>query len=140
MRVGDSDRKSVADQLKTALGEGRLDLSEYDERIQRTYAARTYADLDGLLIDLPGTVPVRNSQVQPAASPVPRPSPGREVAQWVGPYAGVIMVCTLIWLVTSISAGHPTYFWPVWMLIPLILGVFGQWFGRGDGPRDRRRR
>jgi hypothetical protein len=72
MRAGDGDRKAVADQLKTALDEGRLDLSEYDERIQRAYAAKTYADLDGLLDDLPGTVPVQQSQIQPAA---PRGAP-----------------------------------------------------------------
>ncbi|WP_433300653.1 DUF1707 SHOCT-like domain-containing protein [Actinoplanes sp. CA-030573] len=146
MRAGDSDRKVVAEQLKTALDEGRLDLSEYDERIQRTYAAKTYADLDGLLDDLPGTVPVQHSQIQPAASAPPPGAPahpghpaGRQIAHWVGPYAGVILVCTVIWAITSASAGHLTYFWPVWMLIPLIFGVFGQWFGDG-GRRDRRRR
>ena len=146
MRAGDGDRKQVADQLKTALDEGRLDLSEYDERIQRTYAAKTYADLDGLLDDLPGTVPVQHSQVQPAApapavgTPVDRPhSAGRQMAQWVGPYAGVILVCTVIWLITSISSGRLQYFWPVWMLIPLVLGVTGQFFG-DDRRRDRRRR
>ena len=146
MRAGDGDRKQVADQLKTALDEGRLDLSEYDERIQRTYAAKTYADLDGLLDDLPGTVPVQHSQVQPAAPPPavgtpvdPRYSAGRQMARWVGPYAGVILVCTLIWLITSISSGQLQYFWPVWMLIPLVLGVFGQFFG-DDRRRDRRRR
>jgi|SRR4051812_5680117 len=148
MRAGDVDRKAVADQLKTALDEGRLDLGEYDERIQRAYAAKTFRDLDGLLDDLPGTVPVQQSQVQPAA-PVgvpasttrPRPT-GNQVAHWVGPYAGVILVCVVIWLITSVTAGHLTYFWPVWMLIPLIFGVFGQMFGQGGstGGRDRRRR
>ena len=145
MRAGDGDRKAVAEQLKSALDEGRLDLGEYDERLQRAYAAKTYADLDGLLTDLPGTRPVQHSQVQPATSVAPAAGPsaqerseGRQIAQWAGPYAGVILVCSLIWLVTSLSAGHLTYFWPVWMLIPLILGVFGQWFGDG-GRRDRRR-
>ena len=61
------------------------------------------------------------------------------MAQWVGPYAGVILVCTVIWLITSISSGHLQYFWPVWMLIPLVLGVTGQFFG-DDRRRDRRRR
>src|SRR3954452_14946385 len=146
MRAGDSDRKDHADQLKGALDEGRLDLSEYDERIQRTYSAKTYADLDGLLDDLPGTVPVQHAQVQPGAAappigtPINRPSSaGRQMAHWVGPYAGVIVVCTLIWLISSVSSGQLQYFWPVWMLIPLIFGVFGQWFGDG-GRRDRRRR
>jgi hypothetical protein len=149
MRAGDRDRQAVAEQLKTALDDGRLDLGEYDERLQRTYAAKTYGDLDGLLTDLPGTVPVQHSQIHPAA-PAGTPAPsaaarGRQIARWAGPYGGVIVVCVLIWLITSISSGHLTYFWPVWMLIPLVFGVFGQWVGDGDGTRkrdrhDRRRR
>jgi hypothetical protein len=137
MRAGDADRKVVAEQLKTALDEGRLDLHEYDERLQRTYAAKTYADLDGLLDDLPGTVPVQQSQVQPATAPPPpvssaaAPAPRSNDMQWVGPYAGVVLVCTLIWLITSIASGELLYFWPVWMLIPLIFGFFGRRFGRG---------
>ena len=54
MRAADSDRAAVADRLRVALEEGRLDLHEYDERLQRAYAARTYGELDGL----PGTIPV----------------------------------------------------------------------------------
>jgi hypothetical protein len=145
MRAGDSDRKAVADQLKLALDEGRLDLSEYDERLQQTYGAKTFADLDGLLDDLPGTVPPQHSQVQPAAtvagSPAtsgPRRSTGNQVARWVGPYGGVILVCIVIWAITSASAGRLTYFWPVWMLIPLVLGVTGQWFGHESGERAAR--
>src|SRR4051812_44158069 len=134
MRAGDGDRKQVADQLKTALDEGRLDLHEYDDRLQRTYAAKTYADLDGLLDDLPGTIPVQQSQIQPAAAPPPpvasSASPRSNNRQWVGPYAGVVLVCTLIWLITSIASGELLYFWPVWTFIPLILGFFGRRFGR----------
>jgi hypothetical protein len=138
MRAGDADRKAVADQLKAALDEGRLDLSEYDERIQRAYGAKTFGDLNGLLDDLPGTVPVARSQIQPAtapAAPVPQGVTGGQVARWVGPYGGVFVVCVLIWAITSAAAGELTYFWPVWLLIPLVFGVFGQWFGH-----DRRRR
>jgi uncharacterized protein DUF1707 len=145
MRAGDADRKAVTDQLKLALDEGRLDLSEYDERLQKTYAAKTFADLDGLLDDLPGTVPPQQSQVQPAA-PATAPAPmaparstANQVARWVGPYGGVIAICVLIWAITCLSAGHFVYFWPVWMLIPLVLGVAGQWFGHGHGDGDERR-
>lgn len=146
MRAGDSDRQSVVDQLKKALDEGRLDLSEYDERLQKTYAAKTYKDLDGLLDDLPGTVPVQHSQVQPA--PAPPPPVGAPViaqpvtahiARWLGPYGGVFAVCVLIWVITSVSAGQLTYFWPVWMLFPIILGAFGQWRSQDLTDRDARR-
>src|SRR3954447_2466651 len=71
MRAGDADRQAVADQLKAALEEGRLDLGEYDERLQRTYSARTFGDLNGLLDDLPGTVPPQHSQVQAYRAPTP---------------------------------------------------------------------
>lgn len=141
MRAGDTDRKAVADQLKLALDEGRLDLSEYDERLQKTYAAKTFADLDGLLDDLPGTVPPQQSQMQPAppvSAPAPEHSPAHQWARWTGPYGGAFAICVLIWLVTSLSAGRLVYFWPVWMLIPLVLGVSGQWFGYNHS-RDERR-
>ena len=53
MRAGDADREVVAEILRTALGEGRLDLHEVDERPTRTYAARTYAELEPIVADLP---------------------------------------------------------------------------------------
>jgi len=144
MRAGDADRQAVADRLKTALDEGRLDLNEYDERLQKTYAAKTYADLDGLLDDLPGTVPPQRSQVaayqapQPATPPAPEPvERSHNPLSWIGPYGGVVAVCIVIWAISSASSGHPTYFWPVWMLIPLILGLFGRATGHGGGGSDR---
>ncbi|MEJ2884816.1 DUF1707 SHOCT-like domain-containing protein [Actinomycetospora aeridis] len=57
LRAGDADREAVAEILRTALGEGRLELTEVDERLAQTYAARTYADLEPLVADLPATLP-----------------------------------------------------------------------------------
>src|ERR1700742_1802679 len=72
MRAGDADRQNVADQLRAALELGRLDLTEYDERLSRTYAAKTFGDLDGILDDLPDTVaPTAGSQLM-----VPRRTDG----------------------------------------------------------------
>jgi hypothetical protein len=142
MRASDGDRQAVADKLKTALDDGRLDLLEYDERLQKTFAAKTYGDLQGLLTDLPGAIPAQQSQVQPFAGQAPAvpvgEESGRSMPNWVGPYAGVIVVTVLIWGISSIAAGELLYFWPVWMLIPLIFGVVGQMAGRGSR-RDRRR-
>ena len=70
MRAGDADREVVAEILRTALGEGRLDLHEVDERLTRTYAARTYAELEPIVADLPGaTLPW---QAAPATAPATR--------------------------------------------------------------------
>jgi len=40
MRAADADRRRVADHLRAALGEGRLDLHEYDERLRWRRSAR----------------------------------------------------------------------------------------------------
>lgn len=53
LRASDADRERVARRLHDALAEGRLDLSELDERIKAVYAARTYAELEPLTRDLP---------------------------------------------------------------------------------------
>jgi hypothetical protein len=138
MRAGDGDRQAVAEKLKTALDEGRLDLHEYDERLQRTYSAKTYGDLQNLLTDLPGTIPAAHSQVQPvgSGSPVVEPAASRGgMPSWLGAYAGVIAVAVVVWAIVSISSGELLYFWPIWMFIPLIFGVIGQMTGRGR--RDR---
>jgi hypothetical protein len=139
MRAGDSDRQAVADQLKTALDEGRLDLDEYDERLQKTYAAKTFRDLDTLVTDLPGPVPEQRSRVEPFQPPAaPQQAPGvGEVRRaggppFLGPYSGVVAVCFIIWGLSCLGSGHFVYPWPLWMLIPLILGGWG---GRGKRRR-----
>ncbi len=43
----------MAETLRQAAGEGRLDLEELDERLEATYAAKTYADLLPITADLP---------------------------------------------------------------------------------------
>lgn len=70
LRISDADRHRVAEVLREAAGEGRLDLTELDERLEAAYTAKVYADLVPLLADLPGEhLPVVGS---PAAV-VPRP-------------------------------------------------------------------
>ena len=135
MRAADSDRQDVADKLKQALDEGRLDLAEYDERLQRTYAAKTYGDLDGLLTDLPAVAiePRRGTTPTPAAAAPPAKSEkaGRLVKAWLGGFGGVFVVCTLVWLASSLGTGDFQYFWPIWLLIPMAVGLIGRI--KGDG-------
>ena len=54
MRISDADRHRVAELLREAAGDGRLDLDELDERLEATWAAKTYADLVPITADLPG--------------------------------------------------------------------------------------
>lgn len=54
MRVSDADRDQIAEVLREATGDGRLTFDELEERLTRTYSARTYADLEEITSDLPG--------------------------------------------------------------------------------------
>ena len=51
MRASDGDRDTVAEQLREAHTEGRLTLEELEDRLGKTYAARTFADLAPLTAD-----------------------------------------------------------------------------------------
>ena len=53
LRVSDHDRHQVAELLRQAAGEGRLDLDELEERLEAAYSAKTYADLVPITADLP---------------------------------------------------------------------------------------
>jgi hypothetical protein len=41
MRASDADRETAADRLRDAHAEGRLTREEFDERIDRTFAAKS---------------------------------------------------------------------------------------------------
>jgi hypothetical protein len=56
LRASDSDRQEVAVRLNTAVGEGRLGLDEFSDRIASAYRARTQGELEVLVRDLPTTV------------------------------------------------------------------------------------
>jgi Domain of unknown function (DUF1707) len=53
-RVSDADRERVTEILREGAGEGRLEPHELEERLDAVYAARTFADLDAVTVDLPG--------------------------------------------------------------------------------------
>jgi hypothetical protein len=63
LRASNDDRERVAKVLHDAMAEGRLTVSELEERLDKLYAAKTFGELEPLTRDLP----------------VARPSP--EVAQ-----------------------------------------------------------
>ncbi|GAA1122688.1 hypothetical protein GCM10009605_62970 [Nocardiopsis composta] len=53
MRASDADRERVAGVLRDAAAAGRITLEELQERLDATFAARTYDDLAPLTADLP---------------------------------------------------------------------------------------
>ena len=56
-RVGDADREHVAGLLQQAVGEGKLTLDEFSDRMDLALAARTRGELSEVLVDLPGMQP-----------------------------------------------------------------------------------
>lgn len=57
LRAGDADRDAVVERLATAMSEGRLQPDEYQQRMEQAYRAKTYADLNRLVADLPSPTP-----------------------------------------------------------------------------------
>ncbi|WP_342787145.1 DUF1707 SHOCT-like domain-containing protein [Actinomadura decatromicini] len=76
MRASDADRDRVADRLREALAEGRITPEEHAERIDAVYNAKTYADLEPVLSDLPPEHEARpRVDLRKAEEPLAPPAP-----------------------------------------------------------------
>jgi len=71
LRASHADRERVIGTLKAAFVQGRLMKDEFDERVSRTFASRTYAELGAVTADIPAGL---------TAVP-PLPAPARALAQ-----------------------------------------------------------
>jgi hypothetical protein len=111
LRVGDAERSQVIDQLADHHAAGRLTLAEFEDRMTSAWAARTGAELEVLVRDLPA--PARPAPRAPAR---PRPRLDGQTRT----YLAVIALLWLIWLVSG--AGYP---WPVWPMLGWGIGVAG---------------
>ena len=98
MRAATVDRERAVDVLKAAFAEGRLNQDEYNDRMGRAYAAKTYGELVALTGDLPaGPLPMpmpppwqqqpwqqqswqQQPWQQPWQQPVPRTPPNNTLA------------------------------------------------------------
>jgi DUF1707 SHOCT-like domain len=127
MRVSDVERQAAAERLRAAMGEGRLDLLEYDNRIAAAYQAVTYADLDKLFFDLPthdaapvvaaAPKPVAASQAVPAVRTGFAGLPLALRVLWTI-WAGAVLINMTVWLLVSLGNGEADYFWPMWLAVP----------------------
>ena len=53
LRAADADRERIAERLRQSHADGRLDLSEFQERLERCFEAKTFGELAELVHDLP---------------------------------------------------------------------------------------
>ncbi|MBC8092194.1 MAG: DUF1707 domain-containing protein [Pseudonocardia sp.] len=130
MRASDDDRNAVAQRLQGAVEEGRLGLSDYDERLQQVYAAKTYAELDRVTADLPDPV-ASQPVVAREQSVVQRSEYWDRWRSWLG----LAIVLTTIWAISSVSSNDLQGYWPgvplgIWAAILLASAVNGK---SGDG-------
>ncbi|MEU0158073.1 DUF1707 domain-containing protein [Streptomyces sp. NPDC006261] len=77
MRASDAERERIAELLREAVAEGRLEMDEFEQRLETAYTARTHGELEPLVRDLPapGTV------VAPVGYSAPAPLRG-SAANW----------------------------------------------------------
>jgi hypothetical protein len=68
IRASDAERDATVDRLSAATGDGRLTLAEFSQRMDQATTARTRAELDRLVADLPaGAAPAAAAGRAPAA-------------------------------------------------------------------------
>lgn len=145
VRIGDTEREAMQAALSEHLAAGRLDMPEYERRVEQTTAAVYADDLDGLLDDLPRT------EHDPDAGPDHRAwhdawRPGRDGPAWAGtrdgrpPWAGWLRRSGIP-LPLLIALGFIALFalpHGGWVLFPLLWFMFFAGAGRrmcGSGGR-----
>lgn len=145
MRAGDSDRERVLEVVRQAHADGRLSTPEFYERLDGVYLAKTYAELDTLVHDLPASGALAPSFAQVPLAPVAKPGavaqpigmPRQIWALWVT-WATAVSINVLIWLIIASGPGMDPYFWPIWVAGPWGLVnaglTFTWWVNRKADP------
>ena len=162
VRVGDADREAVAAQLREHYADGRLTLEELNERLDQAFAAKTKADLNTVMRDLPQAarpaagVPYGGTAWQGPAWQGPMASrPGQDYGNggWgsqrprgacnaVGPLMGLVWLCLILgsMFLFGFGGGRPLLIVLILAALALFRRLFGLSRRRGyRGPRGRRR-
>ncbi len=135
LRAADADRDYATRLVEQARLDGRLTVGEADERAARASGSRTLGELLPLVGDLMAIAPTGSSA---------RYDRGRRFMRtgamgWVG----LALLFNAIWIMTSLSVGHPAYYWPMWPLfflgVPLVTSIFAN-RGQGQPPRQEQPR
>ena len=71
IRASDAERDATVERLSAATGDGRLTLEEFSQRMERATAAKTRAELDRLVADLPADAAPGGTAVAERASDAP---------------------------------------------------------------------
>lgn len=111
LRVGDQEREAVSGILRERHLEGRLDNEEFQARLERCLSAKTYAELDALVSDLPPEEPA-------------------DRRAWTArPWPAFLLPVALIAAI-ALSHGHLA-----WLIIPFVFFFVVRRFAWACGPR-----
>ncbi|MFB9967379.1 DUF1707 SHOCT-like domain-containing protein [Sinosporangium siamense] len=117
MRASDADRDRIAAVLREHYAEGRLNVEEFDERLELAYNAKTHGDLAVLTRDLP-FVDMRSFAARPEPTPA-KPAKADEGMRgaWTV-WAMASGINWVIWLIVSLTTWEGIYPWPLWVMGP----------------------
>ena len=134
MRASDRDRQEVVDRLRAAVGDGRLRMDEYMERMESAYQAVTLGDLAPLSGDLAISGPQTGRTPNALRTTAPAKTEGRpcsvaglttSVARLPGAlrvlwatWLTAVLVNVIVWVLVSVTTGHFVYPWPLWVAGP----------------------
>jgi hypothetical protein len=110
-RASDAEREAVADRLRTAAGDGRLDPDELEERLAAAYSARTTGELVPLTADLPAA--------PRPEEPAPRWRDSDALRTKIASFLTTNLVCWAIWLATGANSSV----WPKWVTLLTALAL-----------------
>jgi Domain of unknown function (DUF1707) len=116
MRIGDAERSRVAETLGKHFADGRLDEQEFHERMDKAMAAKTEADLAGLLADLPRL----DDQPAPVPQVAGRPPRVRRTLGFVLLGLAVLMLLRDFWWWPWFGASH-LVIWAIVILSAMAL-------------------
>jgi Flp pilus assembly protein TadB len=147
VRASDADRDQAAAALREHLVAGRLTSDEFDERLDKAYAARTLGELDDLMADLPradldqlpdaslrrparGNPPPVRGSVRSAQAGPDRYLPARRAGR--GSWIALGLFLLMIWVI----AGTGGSLWFLWVALALGVLMLARWIL--GAPRSRR--
>jgi Domain of unknown function (DUF1707) len=116
LRASDADRDASADRLRQHHTDGRIDQDEFQERLDRCFAAKTVGELAELTRDLPDDT----ARHRPAG----RTGFGLLGCLRMIPIVPIILAIVAIHLIVGVASG-------LWILIPLFFLARFMIFRRG---------
>ncbi|WP_030439239.1 DUF1707 domain-containing protein [Actinoplanes subtropicus] len=113
MRTSDQEREQIAEILRAAMSEGRLNLEEGEERLASAYAAKYRDELGPLTADLPD-----GGRRALADTPQARLATRRHLRRHASFVVLTALFLTGLWV---LSGAH--FFWPAFPLLFLVMGL-----------------